>query len=91
MARTTTHVTDPGKALQLADTFTPDVDTLIAEGLIAFGVKGSGKSNLLARISEQLGRFFLPQIVFDTEKEYQSLVNYLLVNKVKSARVLRCT
>lgn len=77
MARATTQVTDPGKALQLADTFTPDVDTLIGEGLIAFGVKGSGKSNLLARLAEQLGRFFLPQIIFDTEREYRSLVNYL--------------
>src|SRR6266566_3698727 len=39
---------DPSKALRLAPTFQPDVDLLTAEGLIAFGVKGSGKSNLLA-------------------------------------------
>jgi hypothetical protein len=68
---------DPGKALLLADNFTPDVDMLISEGLIAFGVKGSGKSNVLARISEQLERFFLPQVIFDTEHEYQSLIDFL--------------
>jgi Winged helix-turn-helix DNA-binding len=68
---------DPGKALRLAPTFEPDVDLLIAEGVIAFGVKGSGKSNLLALIVEQIGRFFLPQIILDTEREYQSLVPLL--------------
>jgi hypothetical protein len=68
---------DLGKALQLAANFQPDVDMLVAEGLIAFGIKGSGKSSLLARVSEQLGRFFLPQIILDTEREYQSLVNLL--------------
>ena len=71
------QVSDPGKTLQLADNFQPDVDLLVSEGLIAFGVKGSGKSNLVARIAEQLGRFFLPQIILDTEREYHSLVNLL--------------
>ncbi len=50
---------------------------LVSEGLIAFGVKGSGKSNLIARLGEQLGRFFQPQIILDTEREYHSLVNLL--------------
>jgi hypothetical protein len=68
---------DPGKALQLAANFQPDVDMLVADGLLAFGIKGSGKSSLLARVSEQLGRFFLPQIILDTEREYHSLVNLL--------------
>src|SRR6266581_3811097 len=68
---------DPGKALRLAPTFQPDVDLLTAEGLIAFGVKGSGKSNLLALLVEQLGRFLLPQLIIDTEREYQSLATLL--------------
>src|SRR5438132_14381861 len=68
---------DPGKTLQLAPDFQPDVDTLVGEGLIAFGVKGSGKSNLVARTAEQIGRFFLPQVILDSEREYQSLVNLL--------------
>ncbi len=33
---------DPSKALRLSPTFQPDVDLLTTEGLIAFGVKGSG-------------------------------------------------
>jgi hypothetical protein len=68
---------DPGKALQLAPNFQPDIDTLVSEGMIAFGVKGSGKSSLAARTAEQIGRFFLPQIILDTEREYQSLINLL--------------
>src|SRR5712692_3811186 len=87
---TETHeqISDPGKALHLAGNFTPDVDMLIAEGLIAFGVKGSGKSNLVARIAEQLGRFFLPQIILDTEHEYSSLVNLLPYGVIATAN--RC-
>ncbi len=68
---------DLSKALRLAPTFQPDVDLLTAEGLIAFGVKGSGKSNLVALLVEQLGRFLLPQIILDTEREQHSLVNLL--------------
>ncbi len=68
---------DPGKALRLSPTFQPDVDLLTAEGVIAFGVKGSGKSNLLALLVEQLGRFLLPQLIIDTEREYQSLASLL--------------
>src|SRR5450755_3202754 len=68
---------DPSKALRLSPTFQPDVDLLTAEGLIAFGVKGSGKSNLLALLVEQLGRFLLPQLIIDTEREYQSLAHLL--------------
>jgi len=68
---------DPGKALQLAENFQPDIDTLVSESLIAFGVKGSGKSNLVARTAEQIGRYFLPQLILDTEREYQSLINLL--------------
>src|SRR5229473_4651863 len=68
---------DPSKALRLAPTFQPDVDLLTAEGVIAFGVKGSGKSNLLALLVEQLSRFLLPQLIIDTEREYQSLLDLL--------------
>ncbi len=68
---------DPSKALRLAPTFQPDVDLLTSEGVIAFGVKGSGKSNLLALLVEQLGRFLLPQLILDTEREYQSLAPVL--------------
>ena len=76
---------DPGKALRLSPTFQPDVDLLTAEGLIAFGVKGSGKSNLLALLVEQLGRFLLPQIIIDTEREQHSLLNLLPHGVIASA------
>ncbi len=85
---TPTQISGHGKTIQLADNFQPDVDLLVGEGLIAFGVKGSGKSNLIARLAEQLGRFFLPQIILDTEREYSSLVNLLPHGIVASAN--RC-
>lgn len=69
--------TDPERALRLAANFTPDVELLTTEGLIAFGVKGSGKSNLLALLVEQLARFLVPQLIVDTEREYQSLLPML--------------
>ncbi|MFL5624278.1 MAG: hypothetical protein ACJ788_01620 [Ktedonobacteraceae bacterium] len=79
---------DPGKTLLLAETFQPDVDMLVSEGVISFGVKGSGKSNLVGLMAEQLGRFFLPQLILDTEREYQSLVNTLPHGVIASAN--RC-
>jgi hypothetical protein len=79
---------DPGKALRLSPTFEPDIDLLTAEGVIAFGVKGSGKSNLLALLVEQVGRFFLPQIILDTEREYHNLVPLLPHGVLANAR--RC-
>src|SRR6266566_1410727 len=76
---------DPGKALQLAPSLQPDVDLLTTEGLIAFGVKGSGKSNLLALLVEQLRRFLLPQIILDSEREHQGVVNLLPHGVIASA------
>src|SRR6266567_5507996 len=76
---------DPGKALRLAPSLQPDVDLLTTEGLIAFGVKGSGKSNLLALLVEQFRRFLLPQIILDTEREHQGLVNLLPHGVIASA------
>ena len=68
---------DASQRLLLAPTFQPDVDVLIREGIAVFGVKGSGKSNLVSLLVEQLSRFFLPQVIFDTESEYTSLVEFL--------------
>ena len=61
-------------ALQLAKNFNPDIDAILENGLAAFGIKGSGKSNLVALLVEQLARYFLPQIIFDTEGEYDILL-----------------
>ena len=69
--------TNPERALHLAPNLQPDVDLLTAEGLIAFGVKGSGKSNLLALLVEQFCRFLLPQLIIDTEGEQRGLLPLL--------------
>lgn len=65
---------DPAQRLHLAKNFQPDIDLLIKEGVAAFGIKGSGKSNLVGLLLEQLSRFFLPQVIFDTEGEFISLL-----------------
>lgn len=62
------------QVLYLAKNFQPDIDWLIENGVTCFGVKGSGKTNLLALLVEQLSRFLLPQVIFDTENEYESLL-----------------
>jgi hypothetical protein len=79
---------DPERALLLAPTFQPDVDLVVSEGVITFGAKGSGKSNLVARIVEQLRRFHLPQLILDTEGEQSSLLELLPHGVLASAH--RC-
>ena len=37
-------------------------------------MRRSGKSNAMAVISEELARWLLPFVIFDTEDEYQGLV-----------------
>jgi len=64
---------DPQYRLDLAPNFMPDIDLVIAEGVAAFGVKGSGKSNACARLGEQLSRFPIPYFIPCTKGEYISL------------------
>lgn len=68
------HTQSSEQVLYLAKSFTPDVDMVLENGIAAFGIKGSGKTNLVALLVEQLSRFLLPQIIFDTEHEYESLL-----------------
>lgn len=79
---------DPAQRLLLARNFQPDVDMLLSEGLNAFGVPGSGKSNLVSLLCEQLGRFSLPQLIIDTDGEYRKLINALPHGIIASAN--RC-
>ena len=58
----------------LADTFQPDIRTIIGTMLLLVGMRRSGKSNLLAVIFEEFARWLLPFVIFDTEDEYQGLV-----------------
>jgi hypothetical protein len=64
---------DPALALDLAENFHPDVDLLVTEGVVTFGVKSSGKSNLCALLFEQLDRYPIPSVLFDTKGEYRNL------------------
>ncbi|MBA2393049.1 MAG: ATP-binding protein [Ktedonobacteraceae bacterium] len=64
---------DQTYALNLAPNFQPDVDIVVAEGVAAFGVKGSGKSNACARLLEQLSRYPIPYLVPDTKGEFTGL------------------
>ena len=66
---------DPAYALQLAPNLAPDVDIVITEGIAAFGVKGAGKSTVCARLVEQISRYPIPFVVFDTKGEYLNLAH----------------
>jgi hypothetical protein len=69
---------DPAKRLILASNFQPDIDGFLSgNGLVAFGAPGSGKSNLLALLIEQVSRFHLPLVLLDTEGEAEDLLSAL--------------
>jgi hypothetical protein len=59
----------------LSDTFLPSIHRLIGQMLLIIGMRRSGKSNLLAVIIEELARYLLPIVLFDTEDEYSGLVD----------------
>jgi hypothetical protein len=64
---------NPVYALDMAPNFTPDIDLIVAEGVAGFGVKGAGKSNVCARLVEQISRYPIPFVLFDTKGEYVNL------------------
>ena len=64
-------------ALHLAPNFQPDIDTVLAEGIACYGIKGAGKTNVAALLAEQVGRYYVPLVIFDLENEYSSLLNTL--------------
>jgi hypothetical protein len=75
---------DPKMQLDLADNFLPDINTILREGIFATGVKGSGKTGVLARIIEEIARVAalierrgIPFVVFDKEGDLQSLLEVL--------------
>jgi len=72
---------DPNMWLDLASNFQPDINMILKEGIFATGVKGSGKTGVLARIIEQIVRVAsrverrgIPLVVFDKEGDLQSLL-----------------
>lgn len=64
---------DAAYRLILSAEFQPDIDLVVSEGIAAFGMKGSGKSNALARILEQIRRYPIPFLVPDTKGEHTGL------------------
>lgn len=61
--------------MDIAEDFRPSVHTMIGTMILLCGIRRSGKSNLLAVLNEELGRFGVPSVVFDTEDEYSGLVD----------------
>jgi len=74
--------------LNLAPDFRPHADTVLSGRGAVLGVSGSGKSNTIATLSEELGRLEVPFILADTEDEYQSLCDprYLPFGRRMDAR-----
>lgn len=61
--------------LRLATTFQPNINSILGAMLLLCGIRRSGKSNLLAVLAEELGRYAVPVVIFDTEDEYSGLVD----------------
>ncbi len=69
------YADDPAFMLDLGPLFKPDVNVVLEEGIFCSGMKGSGKTSVLARVSEQIARYHESrQVVFDSEGDLQSLV-----------------
>jgi hypothetical protein len=63
--------------IHLADNLHVDIDTLLGEAIVGFGLPGSGKTNACALLAEQFGQYFIPQAIFDKEGDYTSLADVL--------------
>ena len=59
--------------LYLSDTFQPDVNSLLGATALLCGMRRSGKSNAIAVMAEELGRYYCPLCIGDTEDEYGPL------------------
>jgi hypothetical protein len=61
------------ECLNLSPHFQPHADTILSQRGMVVGISGSGKSNTLATLHEELGRLLVPFLLIDTENEYGSL------------------
>ena len=59
--------------LYLSDTFQPNVNSLLGATALLCGMRRSGKPNGIAVIAEELGRYYCPLCIGDTEDEYGPL------------------
>ncbi len=67
--------TSPEDCFHLARDLHPHADALLSGRISAFGVPGSGKSNFVAVMCEELGAKYVPLLLADTEDEYAPLVD----------------
>lgn len=63
------------ECLNLSPDFRPHADTILSQRGMIVGISGSGKSNSMATLHEELGRLLVPFLLIDTENEYGSLCN----------------
>lgn len=61
------------ECLNLSPGFQPHANTILSQRGMIVGISGSGKSNSVATLHEELGRLLVPFLLIDTEGEYGSL------------------
>ena len=66
---------DAASLMRLAHDLVFHPDKILSGRVSVFGVPHSGKSNLIAKICEELGRLYVPFVLADTEDEYSQLVD----------------
>jgi hypothetical protein len=63
--------------LDLAPDFRPHVNDILGHAILGIGQRGTGKSNLAARLIEQLGEHPIPMFVGDYKGDYTTLPEIL--------------
>ncbi len=63
----------PEDCANLGHDLYPPIDTFLSQRVAVLGTSGSGKSNTVAVLIEELGRYRIPLLVLDTEGEYSPL------------------
>jgi hypothetical protein len=63
------------ECLNLSHDYQPHADVILSQRGMIVGISGSGKSNSVATLHEELGRLMVPFLLIDTEGEYGSLCN----------------
>jgi Helicase HerA, central domain len=71
--------------LHLGEHFRPSFHSFLSMNTLIVGIRRSGKSNLLAVLVEELARFLLPFILFDTMGEYTGLVDKRFLPRARLA------
>ncbi len=68
------HMAGPAaECLHLGEQFAPHADLVLSNRFAILGMPNAGKSNTIAVLSEELGRFGVPLVLFDQKPEYARL------------------